>query len=112
MLEVWLDSFKEKKMLERFSVLNSEDDQSLEGFDYPVLLNMNHIASVKSINIMYKGNIIQGFWIRMVSGKKYKATRVPASIKKLLLDEADLTQVEVNGAKLSPGNESIEAPLQ
>jgi hypothetical protein len=48
----------------------------------------------------------------MVAGKKYKATRVPASIKKLLLDEADLTQVEVNGAKLSPGNESIEAPLQ
>jgi hypothetical protein len=99
-------------MLERFSVLNSEDDQSLEGFDYPVLLNSDHIASVKSINIMYKGNIIQGFWIRMVSGKKYKATRVPAAIKKLLTDEADLTEVEVNGATLSPGNSSVEISMQ
>ncbi len=87
-------------MLQRFSVLNSENDQNLEGIDYPILLNTNQIASVKKINIMFKGNIIKGFWIRMVSGKKYKATRVPAEIKKLLDEDEDLTMVDINGQKL------------
>lgn len=87
-------------MLKRFSVLNSENDQSLEGIDYPILLNVTQIASVKRINIMFKGNIIKGFWIRMVSGKKYKATRVPGEIKKLLEGDEDLTMVDINGKKL------------
>ena len=84
----------------RFSVLNSENDQNLEGIDYPILLNCNQIASVKRINIMHKGNIIKGYRIRMVSGKKYKATRVPAEIMTLLEGDEDLTMIDINGKKL------------
>ncbi|CAM9899979.1 unnamed protein product [Chrysoparadoxa australica] len=99
-------------MLKRFNVLNSENDQALEGIDYPVLLNLNQIASIKCINIMYKGNIIQGFWIRMVSGKKYKATRVPRDIKALLDGEGDMTEIEINGTKFSGNFDPSEISLQ
>ena len=94
---------KVKLMLKRFNVLNSENDQALEGIDYPVLLNLNQIASIKCINIMYKGNIIQGFWIRMVSGKKYKATRVPREIKALQggAEDSQRTMHELNERVLS-----------
>lgn len=99
-------------MLARFSVLNSENDQALEGIDYPILLNTDHIASIKSINIMYKGNIIKGFWIRMVSGKKYKATRVPDEIKNLLDSDTGLSDREINGNQLSSSDYQIDISMQ
>jgi hypothetical protein len=99
-------------MLKKFNVLNSENDQSLEGIDYPVLLNLTQIASIKCINIMYKGNIIQGFWIRMVSGKKYKATRVPKEIKILLEEDSELSEIEINGTKFSGNFNPAEISLQ
>ncbi len=99
-------------MLARFNVLNSENDQTLEGIDYPILLNTDQIASVKSINIMYKGNIIKGFWIRMVSGKKYKATRVPDEIKSLLESDNGLSHREINGTQLTSGDYQLDISMQ
>jgi hypothetical protein len=99
-------------MLQRFNVLNNENDQTLEGIDYPILLNLEQIVSVKTINIMYKDNIIKGFWIRMVNGKKYKATRVPTDVRKLLDDETRLTDVEINGTTFTGDSTSIETSLQ
>ncbi|MCF8060231.1 MAG: hypothetical protein K9K67_13100 [Bacteriovoracaceae bacterium] len=99
-------------MLKRFNVLNNENDQSLEGIDYSILLNLEQIVSVKTINIMYRGNIIKGFWIRMVNGKKYKATRVPNEINMLLGDENDLTDVEINGATFNGESSEMDISLQ
>lgn len=99
-------------MLKRFHVLNSENDQNLEGIDYPILLNTDHIASVKTINIMFKGNIIKGFWIRMVNGKKYKATRVPSEIKGMLEEEGNETDIQINGTTLKGNNADIEISYQ
>jgi len=87
-------------MLARFNVLNSENDQALDGIDYPILLNTDHIVSIKSINIVHKGNIIKGFWVRMASGKKYKVTRAPDQIKNLLDNEIGLSDREINGNEL------------
>ncbi len=99
-------------MLARFNVLNAEDDQTLEGFDYPILLNTDHIASVKQINIMYKGNIIKGYWVRMASGKKYKATRLPDDIKNLLETETGLSNREINGSQLTSGDYQLDISMQ
>jgi len=99
-------------MLVRFNVLNSENDQSLDGIDYPILLNTDQIASIKQINIMYKGNLIKGFWIRMVSGKKYKATRVPDSIKDLLGSDTGLSHREINGTQLTSGDYQLDISMQ
>ena len=99
-------------MLKRFNVLNNENDQNLEGIDYPILLNLEQIVSIKTINIMFKGNIIKGYWIRMVNGKKYKATRVPKEIFDLLGDEKSLTDIEINGSTFSGNSQELEMSLQ
>lgn len=100
-------------MLKRFNVLNSEEnDQNLEGIDYPILLNLEQIVSIKTINIMFKGNIIKGYWIRMVNGKKYKATRVPREVFDMLNDEKQLTDIEINGTTFSGDTNDLEISLQ
>lgn len=99
-------------MLKRFHVLNSENDQNLEGIDYPILLNTEHIVSVKTINIMFKGNIIKGFWIRMVNGKKYKATRVPSEIKAMLDEDGDVTDIQINGTTVKGNSGNIDISYQ
>lgn len=99
-------------MLKRFNVLNNEDAQNLEGIDYPILLNLEQIVSIKTINIMFKGNIIKGYWIRMVNGKKYKATRVPREIFDMLGDVGSLTDIEINGSSFSGDSQELEFSLQ
>ena len=83
-------------MLLRFNVLNPEDAQQVDGIDYPILINTDLIISIKNISIMYKGNIINGYWIRTANGKKYKATRIPKSLESILKDTTELTDITVN----------------
>jgi hypothetical protein len=88
-------------MLLRFNVLNPEDMQQVEGIDYPILINTDHIVTIKSITIMYQGNIINGYWVRTSNGKKYKATRIPKSVELLLKDNVELTEVMLNDKSTS-----------
>jgi hypothetical protein len=83
-------------MLLRFNVLNPEDAQQIDGIDYPILINTDSIVTIKNISIMYKNNIINGFWVRTANGKKYKATRIPKSLEALLKDTTELTEVTIN----------------
>ena len=80
----------------RFSILNTDEVNQLEGIDYPILLNTDHILSVKPIKIMHQGNLINGHWIRTVSGKKYKATRIPQSLHEQLKDTESLTNTIID----------------
>lgn len=82
--------------LQRFTILKSADQGQVDGLDYPQLLNIDHISSIKPIKIMYQGNIINGFWIRMSNDKKYKATQIPKDLLDRLLDEGQLTERSVN----------------
>jgi hypothetical protein len=94
----------------RFNVLTGEDAQQVDGIDYPILLNMDQIASIKPINIIMNGNIINGFWIRMANGKKYKATRIPLKLKKLLESDRELVNISINntGPNLEGSTESLQ----
>lgn len=84
-------------MLQRFSVLNPEDMQQVDGIDYPILINTDLIVTIKPISIMYQGNLIKGYWIRTATGKKYKATRIPKALEEMLTDESELTYTSLNG---------------
>ena len=83
-------------MLQRFNVLNPEDMQQVDGIDYPILINTDLIVTIKSINIMYQGNLINGYWVRTANGKKYKATRIPKSLELMLSEEAELSEIHLN----------------
>ncbi len=49
-----------------------------------ILINLEHIVSVKPIKLSTaKREVIDGYWIRLSNGKKYRAIQVP----KLILEE-------------------------
>jgi hypothetical protein len=64
----------------KFSIVN--DDDSIQSNDENIiLLNTDQIVSIRPIKISTKSQkVIDGFWIRLTNGKKYKATRVPEII--------------------------------
>jgi len=67
----------------KFYVLTGENDQQADLEEQLVVFNRNHIVSIKPIRILVGHNVIEGFWIRLSNGKKYKATQVPDEIKKV-----------------------------
>ena len=96
-------------MFLNFYILNTDDEHGAHNIDYPMLLNAQHITSIKPINILVKGSVIAGFWIRMSNGKKYKATRIPKELLAQVSDEASVSSIAF-GSDL--GNESPEIQVQ
>ena len=69
----------------KFTILNEKADQQIGVDEQTILINRNHIVSIKPINILVsEGEVIKGFWIRNSNGKKYKATQIPAEIEAAL----------------------------
>ena len=70
--------------IQKFTILNiSESHQIQEEVD--ILINTSHIISIKPIKMTTSDMlVIDGYWIRLSNGKKYKATRVPSFIKEAL----------------------------
>lgn len=67
----------------KFSIVN--EDNSIQSNDENIMiLNSDHIVSIKPIKISTKEQaVIDGFWLRLSNGKKYKATRIPESLKQI-----------------------------
>ena len=60
-----------------------------------ILINLEHIISVKPIKLTTETrDVIDGYWIRLSNGKKYRAIQVPKVILENLED--DLTKVQKN----------------
>ena len=72
--------------LMKFTILNNNETQnSVE--EVKLLINIDHIVSVKPINITDTDKrVIKGYWIRLSNGKKYKAISVPNSISEKFND--------------------------
>jgi len=78
----------------KFTIFNhNEAQQSDERLS--ILLNTDHIISVKPIKLTTAAReVIDGYWIRLTNGKKYKAIQIPVSIKALFSET--LPQVALN----------------
>ena len=79
---------------EKFKILNIEDNAPVKENVDSVILNMDHIISIKQINILIMSNIVQGYWIRLSNGKKYKALEIPLELKKLLETSDNKSNIE------------------
>jgi hypothetical protein len=68
----------------KFTIINHNDaQQSDEMID--ILINTDHIVSIKPIKMTTNDQqVLEGFWIRLTNGKKYKAIQMAESLKKLL----------------------------
>ena len=69
--------------LKLFHILTNSDQQ-LEIELTPMLINLEHVVTIKPINIVMQNDLVEGFWIRMSNGKKYRAANAPEEIKDLL----------------------------
>ena len=71
------------KNLKLFHILTNSDQQ-LEIELTPMLINLEHVITIKPINIVMQNDLVEGYWIRMSNGKKYRAANAPEEIKDLL----------------------------
>jgi hypothetical protein len=73
--------------LKRFTIVN--ENESLQTTDKTsILINLEHIVSIKPIKLSMKNQeVIDGYWIRLSNGKKYRAIQVP----KIILDSLNET---------------------
>ena len=78
----------------KFKIIQSKEEHTLETNLVDILFNVNHVVSIKPIKIILGENIIDGYWIRLTNGKKYKATSIPSELKKAFLaDESQEKEV-------------------
>lgn len=67
-------------------LLTDRDVQDVEEVNEKILLNVNHIVSVKPINLLFQAEVKRGYWVRMSNGKKYRCLDVPKEFKDLIID--------------------------
>jgi hypothetical protein len=73
--------------LARFKIIAHNEAQQVDD-KTSILLNPDHIISVKPIKLTtVERQIIDGYWIRLTNGKKYKAIQIPESIKAIFNEE-------------------------
>lgn len=87
--------------VKKFTILNAKDNQSEAAQETDILINIDHIISVKPIKIVGKDNIIHGHWIRLSNGKKYRAIQIPSEFIELLYNgqipaNISLTDLDAN----------------
>lgn len=72
--------------LKKFIILNPKESNLDESQTVDMLINLDHIISVKPIRIVGRDNIIQGHWLRLTNGKKYRAISIPMELQEVLYD--------------------------
>ena len=89
--------------LQKFEILSSKTGQSMHLEKVQMLINLEHIISVKPIRIIMADNIIDGYWIRTSNGKKYKASKIPTTLAKALAEQ----ELDHHLSHLPPQNDGL-----
>ena len=67
--------------LAKFKIITHNEAQQVDD-KTSILINLDHIISVKPIKLTtVEREVIDGYWVRLSNGKKYKAIQIPESIK-------------------------------
>jgi hypothetical protein len=74
--------------LKRFKIVSPRDVQSTDNIFESMLINLNHIISIKPIRMVLEEKVVEGYWIRTSNGKKYRAIEIPKELKIILNDES------------------------
>lgn len=67
--------------------MTTHEDEAIKQRTEVVLLNIDHIISIKPINIVLEERIVRGYWIRLTNGKKYRTIDLPLALNDLLSNE-------------------------
>lgn len=78
----------------RFDIVTTNEDMHVKHEATPVLINIDHVVSIKPISMSIADKLLKGYWIRLSNNKKYRALTIPKELKKLL-DGANKTLLEL-----------------
>ncbi len=82
--------------LQKFKIVSPKDGQSVDNIFENLLINTDHIISLKPIRMVVDEKLVMGYWIRTSNGKKYRAVEVPDQLKSMLEDEAQISVANLN----------------
>lgn len=83
--------------LQKFKIVSPKDGQSIDNVFETLLINLDHIVSMKPIRMVVEEKLVKGFWIRTTNGKKYRAVDVPDQLKAMLSeDESDISRQAIH----------------
>ena len=83
--------------LERFKIVSPKDGQSVDNIFETLLINTDHIVSLKPIKMVVDEKLVLGYWIRTTNGKKYRAVEIPELLKvNLGATETDIATTVLN----------------
>jgi len=71
----------------KFKIISQRDMQSFETVYETILINRDHIVSIKPIKMVVEERVMDGYWLRTSNGKKYRAIEVPLAVSDLLREE-------------------------
>lgn len=63
----------------KFKILDI-NNHSYDKSETEMLINEDHIVSIKPIKIVLDSEMIKGYWMRLSNGKKYRATEIPMEL--------------------------------
>lgn len=73
--------------LKKFRIVSPRDVQSTDNVYESLLLNINHVVSVKPIKMVIEDKVINGYWVRTTNGKKYRAVEIPSELATALNEQ-------------------------
>ncbi len=96
---------------QKFRILNESNVQAYEKQESDLLINTDHIISMKPIKIVIDGELVKGYWLRLSNGKKYRATKIPAQFAKHLKHEDLMGSSEAPFVDTEDFDEDTNGPL-
>ena len=92
-----LIEIEDSMALERFKIVSPKDGQSVDNIFETLLINTDHIVSLKPIKMVVDEKLVLGYWIRTTNGKKYRAVDIPEFLKANLgTAESDISTTVLN----------------
>jgi hypothetical protein len=83
--------------LARFKIVSPKDGQSVDNIFETLLINTDHIVSLKPIRMVVDEKLVLGYWIRTTNGKKYRAVDIPETLKSILgKPDSDESETSLN----------------
>ncbi|MGZ3786964.1 MAG: hypothetical protein ACXVLQ_00490 [Bacteriovorax sp.] len=83
--------------LQKFKIVSPKDGQSIDNVFETLLINLDHIVSLKPIRMVVEEKLVKGYWIRTTNGKKYRAVEIPKQLTALLSeDDSDISNIALN----------------
>lgn len=73
----------------KFKLFQAKEDTLVDGLGITMLINIDHLVSIKPINVPTADGVVKAYWLRLSNGKKYKATIIPSELADLLGNETN-----------------------